>query len=286
MSKINELRRGLYAAIKPYYKQGKLPDISKKDNVGFQGWIVKTDNINCLQQLDLDDFKEIICLINPKSDIKELKKLPKNKVRIALPEICRKPKAFENIISLLLEGGYKKWEIGNYWAFSVLPIEKLDISISSSLYMLNSQAVEHAKEMNVKRVCFSIEDTLSNINVIDEYSTLTTCFVVYHDAPLFTSAGCIRDYDCKSCSGKQEIYELKKDSKKYVGISKNCQLMLFNDNPLCFAQEARNVKANFYRMDFCYKDYNALQVKQIADTVMNFKDIRGCMKANINGQKI
>ncbi|MBQ2811331.1 MAG: U32 family peptidase [Alphaproteobacteria bacterium] len=286
VSKINDLRRDLYSKIEPCHKKGTLPTISKKGNIGFKGWIIKTDDIKCLEQLNLADFAEIVCLINPKSDVSELKKLPKNKVRIALPEVCRKPKVFEPIINSLIECGYKKWEIGNYWGFSALPTEKLDISLSSSVYMLNSQAVEHAKEMKVKRVCFSIEDTLSNINLLNEKISLTSCFIVYQDAPLFISAGCIRDYDCKNCKGGVEIAELKKDGRIYTAISQNCQLMMFNDKPLCFADEAKNVKADFYRMDFCYKKYDAIKVKQIADKLMNFTDINGCVKANINSQKI
>lgn len=152
--------------------------------------------------------------------------------------------------------------------------------------MLNTQAIEHAKEIGIQKICFATEDTKENIKKLVETSSLTTCFVVYQDAPLFTSVGCIRDYDCKSCTQQLEKYELTKDGKKYVAVSHNCQLMLFNDKPLCFADEAKEIKADFYRMDFCYKQYSSENVKHIVSEVMKFKDIKECVKANINSQKI
>ena len=286
VSKINELRRLLYAKITPSFKQGILPEISARENNSFMGWVVKTDDLSCLQDLDFADFNEIIYLINPKTDVSELKSLPKNKVRIGLPEVCRNPNTFSNIINSLIECGYKKWEVGNYWGFEFLPVDRLDISLSPSVYMLNSQAIQTAKEFGVKRVSFAMEDVLSNVKVINENSSVNTCFVLYKDVPLFISAGCIRDNDCKNCKGGTEIIELNKDGKKYVAISQNCQLMMFNDNPVCFANEAKDIKANFYCMDFCYKKYTPAKVKQISDKLMSFTDIKGCIKANINSQKI
>ena len=286
VSKVNELRRLLYAKIEPCYKQGVFPQTDIRESKEFQGWIIKTDDLSCLQNLNLEDFCEIIYLINPKTTVSELKNMPKNKIRIALPEVCRKPQAFASVINSLLECGYKKWEVGNYWGLEVLPIEKIDVSFSSSIYMLNSQAIQQAKEFGAKRISFAIEDTFSNINVLNKESPVTTCFIIYQDVPLFISAGCIRDCDCKNCKAEDKVYELKKDDKKYIGISKNCQLMLFNDYPYCFAEQAKQIGANFYRMDFCYKKYTSDEVKQIVDKLMLFTDVKCCAKANINSQKI
>lgn len=286
VSKINDLRRKLYETININHKQGTLPKLSVKEQQMSQKWAIKTDNIDCLQDINLAEFSEIVYLINPKTNISDIKKLPKNKVRIALPEVCRHPKVFASLVNSLIESGYKKWEIGNYWALEVLPLGKIDVSLSPSIYMLNTQAIEHAKEIGIQKICFATEDTKENIKKLVETSSLTTCFVVYQDAPLFTSVGCIRDYDCKSCTQQLEKYELTKDGKKYVAVSHNCQLMLFNDKPLCFADEAKEIKADFYRMDFCYKQYSSENVKHIVSEVMKFKDIKECVKANINSQKI
>lgn len=286
ISKVNELRRALYAKVEPFYKKGTLPEIKKSENKKFQGWIIKVDNLAYLQDLDLSKFKEIIYLINPKTKVSELNHLPKNKIRIALPEVCRKPALFSKIIDSLLDAGYKKWEAGNYWGLEILPIKQLDVSLSSSVYMLNSQAMQNAQDFGVKRISFAIEDTLDNVKVLADKTCATSCFIVYQDAPLFISAGCIRDNDCKNCKGATEIMNLSKDNKQYTAISNNCQLMMFNNAPICFAKEAKEINSDFYRMDFCYKNYTSRDVKLIADLIMNYEDVKGCAKANINSQKI
>lgn len=286
VSKINELRRLLYAQIVPNYKKGTLPKISKKQLQKEPQWIIKTDNLQNLQEIDLSAFAEIIYLINPKTDVKDILHLPKNKVRIALPEVCRRPQIFDKIINSLLECGYKKWEVGNYWGLSVLDVKKLDVSLSSSVYTLNSQAIEMAKEFGIGRVCFAVEDMLANVKAVSDVVDVNGCFIVYQDAPLFISAGCIRDNDCKNCKGGIELINLTKDGKKYTAVSKDCQIMMFNEIPLCFANEAKNVKADFYRLDFCHKQYTPYEVKQIVDTCKRFEDVKPSQKANISSQKI
>ena len=48
VSKINELRRLLYAQIVPDYKKGSLPQTSQNKNSNKGKWIVKTDNLQNL----------------------------------------------------------------------------------------------------------------------------------------------------------------------------------------------------------------------------------------------
>ena len=105
-----------------------------------------------------DETDEIIYLLNEQSDVNELKKLPKNKLRLALPTVCRRVDKFKPLIETLLVQGYKKWEIGNYWGLSELPKNGIDLSFDAPLYMLNTQAMQMAKEMNAGRVTLSVED--------------------------------------------------------------------------------------------------------------------------------
>ena len=44
-------------------------------------FVIKIDDINYLNLLNLDNFAEVIYLISPQSDISALNKLPKNKIR-------------------------------------------------------------------------------------------------------------------------------------------------------------------------------------------------------------
>ena len=174
-----------------------------------------------------EKLDEVILLTNPETEVADVLRLPKNKVRIALPTVCRRVKDFDKIISKLLDAGYKKWEIGNYWGLSVLPIKKIDMSFDNMIYMFNCHALQMAKDMRVSRATLAVEDTLSNMENLANNSPLPIAVVVYQDVPLFTSAVCIRDNACKDCSTKPLWIKLEKDGNKYEALSKDCSLMMF-----------------------------------------------------------
>ncbi|MBP1532491.1 MAG: U32 family peptidase, partial [Alphaproteobacteria bacterium] len=189
-SVLNELRRQLYAKIEVSEVKGKLPVINGKHiEVNTPQFVIKVDKLDYLNLLNLDDFAEVIYLLNPDSEISGLHRLPKNKVRIALPAVCRKPKQYEKLVNNLLEQGYNKWEVGNYWGLEILPINRLDISLDSSLYMLNTQAIAMAQEIGASQITLSLEDIKANICNIVEKSVLKSSLIIYQDVVLFTSVG-------------------------------------------------------------------------------------------------
>lgn len=280
-SMLNELRRNLYSKIKIERQYVELPNIfGKKQNMEKGRFTIKTDNLDYLKLLDLDKFAEIIYLINPQSDIKRLSELPKNKLRIALPAVCRRPALFADIIAKLLDGGYNKWEIANYWGFEVLPCKRLDISLDSSIYMLNTQAMSMAAEIGVSLVTLSLEDNKTNICNIVEKSKINTQVVIYQDIPLFTSVGCIRDNDCARCNQQQLWFDLEREGRKFKALSDHCQMMVFDDKPYCVAEQAKDVSADYLRMDFVYRPYTPEKVKQTADKLLDFKNADDCITAN------
>lgn len=280
VSKLNELRRSLYEIIRPITEKQILPEIDFPVIEMAKKWIVKTDNIDCLSQINIDDLAEVIVLINPNMNFENLKVLPKNKLRLALPAICRNAKRYAEMIARLVSGGYKKWEIANYWSLSLLPENGIDLSFDTSLYMLNSQAVQMAKENGALRVTLSIEDCLLNWKNLADKSPLPLVLPVYQDAPLFTSAVCIRSNSCNVCNREEKLMRLKKDDKEYLALSKECQTILLASNPLCFASEAKNLAIDFYRVDFVYKKYSVEQVKKIFYKLKNFEDVEKCNKGN------
>ncbi len=286
VSEINKLRRDLYAQVEILSKNGILPPVSAPIKNANAEWVIKTDNAACLNGLDLAKFAEIIYLLKSDTSLAEIKSLPQQKLRLALPTVCRRPHIFAELIKNLLAAGYKKWEVGNYWALDMLPLQEVDLSFDTQLYMLNSEAMEEAKAIGAEKVSFAIEDTLDNIKQLTEVAPLKTTFVVYQDAPLFTSAVCIRENDCRLCSRKEKWYDLSRDGKKYQALSKDCQIMLFDKNPFCFAAEAKDVKCSYYRADFCYKPYSSEQVAEVMAKLMNFTDVANAAKGNINNQKI
>lgn len=280
ISVLNELRRQLYEQIEVVSKRGILPQIIPHKTAAPQ-WIIKTDNPESLAQVDLDSAAEIIFLLNPKSDLSALGKFPKEKIRFALPAVCRKVAEFVSLIDKLIEQGYQKWEIGNYWGLSVLPEKGIDLSFDTSLYVLNTQAMAMAQKMGAARVSLAIEDTCVNLQEIAAAAPLKTCLCIYQDAPLFTSAACIRSNPCRECRREEKWSLLNKDGNHYEVLSKDCQTMLFAEKALCFAKEAPGIRVDYYRADFVYKPYSAQKVKEIWEQLQKFQDVENTQKANL-----
>ena len=280
---LNELRRDLYAQIEPQQKLGTLPEVAKRNSTNPQ-WIVRTDNMANLAMINLDEVDEVIVLLNEDTKLNDLKVFPKNKLRLALPTICRHVNHWKTIIDKMIVAGYKKWEIANYWGVSALPKNGIDLSFDAPIYMFNSQATQMAKEIGATRICLPVEDTLNNLQIIAKNSALPVVWEVYGDIPLFTSAACIRNNDCKNCERGEKWIKLVKNGHKYDVYSKNCQTMLFDANHYCVTTEAQMVKADFYRASFVYKKYSAKQVAEIFAKLQIFADVSNCHKGNLNGR--
>ena len=76
-SLLNDLRRQLYAQIIVEYKTGVLPSVEKIVRKTASKWIIKTDDWIKISAIDLDDVDEIVYLLNEKTNVSDLKKLPK-----------------------------------------------------------------------------------------------------------------------------------------------------------------------------------------------------------------
>lgn len=286
VSLLNELRRGLYEQIKSEDKHKELPVFIANRVSNKPQWIIKTDELDNLKNLNLDEIAEVIWGLSPDSSPEQAKFLPKSKLRLALPAICRNPGGFTSLINRLMDQGYCKWEVANYWGLGVLPESGIDLSFDASLYMLNSQAIAQAQEMNASRVTLALEDDLKNLKIVAENSMLPVVMTVYQDVPLFTSADCIRNSSCKDCLREERWINLKRDGKNYQALSKDCQVMLFADEPYRMAAEAKDVKVDFYRADFCYKKYQPREVGNLFEKLKNFEKCSDCSKAKLYKQNL
>jgi len=267
ISILNELRRKLYSEIVIEHQKQELPEFEVKKRTNPK-WIVRTDDAEVIKALDFDKLAEVIFMLSADVEGDEWKKVPKNKLRLALPAVCRNIPKMKKIIDKLLAQGYCKWEIANYWGLAVLPEKGIDLSFDTSVYMFNSQAVAMAKEFGASRVCLALEDCLQNWQDICAKAAVSVVLPVYQDVPMFTSAACIRSNPCKLCSRSEKWMHLTRDGKKYNVLSKNCQTMLFRNTPLCFDKEYKNVGVDYYRIDFMYKKYAPDEVQQILKNYM------------------
>lgn len=280
-STANEIRRAFYSSLPLTLKEGKLSSLPMSKTPKKKEFSIKTDNLATLQMLDLSKLKEIIYLISESSETEGLSNLPKEKIRIALPYVCRHPSVFQKKIELLIKDGYTKWEVSNFWALQMLKNFSVDLHFGSFLYVMNTEALLQARKMRATGITFAIEDTLLNIKELADSSFLDTSLIIYQDVPLFTSAVCIKKTDCAHCSKKTEWRTLHLQKNTYEALSVPCQTMLFKKEPLCLASVSKDINATLYQMDFCYKPYTSKEVYEMTRRLMNFEDITPSHQGNL-----
>ena len=281
MSILNELRRNLYAQVKPIRDSIELKQPAPRPLPSKFKWIIQIDQSSKCSQINLDSLDEIIYLISEKSTPEDIELLPKSKVRIALPVICRTPSKLQSLINCLLAKGYKKWEINNYWGLNVLPSEGVDLSFGNMLYMFNSQAAAFAQTIGATRITLGVEDTYANIQALAQNSPLPVVFTVYQNAPLFTSAVCVRDNSCAECDKKLKWSKLEKNGQHYLLKSENCQTEVYSVQAFSAADELSVLAVDYAKADFCGLDYTPSEVAAIWQKLYHRENPIGTNKANL-----
>ena len=281
VSMLNELRRDLYAKVKLVASETVIEKPQARNKPNKPKWIVQIDSLDKCARLDLRKIDEIIYLLDEETALEDIKSLPKDKIRIALPIICRNVTKFQSLINQLLDAGYKKWEINNYWGFSVLPTKNIDLSLGNMLYMFNTQAVAMAKDMGATRITLGLEDTQDNLQKLSDISPLPVVFTVYQNPALFVSAVCVRDNSCAECDKKVCWGNLEKDGKQYLLKSVNCQTEVYSAKAFSAADELSNLSCDYAKADFCHINYTADEVSTIWQKLYSKENPLGTAKANI-----
>ena len=271
MSTLNQLRRDLYEKIEIVAKHGALPNTDTRALPQSAKWILKTDDIEKIKGVDLSDFAEVIVLLTEELDFKKLSNLPKEKVRIALPTWSLNPFHLKEKVKEAFKAGYTHFEIGNVWGLEAVP-KGADITADSSFYMMNSEAIELAKEWGIKRITLPVEDTLENLRVVSQKAALPCVLSVYQDVALFQSVNCLTR-NCAVCQKKECRMRLTKNGQIYHVWTKDCQTTVFNEKPFYIGAEREKIKADFYRIDFINRPYTPEEVKAVIQKVRTGENI-------------
>ena len=163
----------------------------------------------------------------------------------------------------------------------MLPQKGIDLTFDNSIYTMNTQAVQMAKQMGAKRVTLSFEDTLENLSDLASKSALPVVLTAYSNVPLFISANCIRPHDCKHCSGGIQWFKLKKDNQEYDALSEPCQTMVFNKRAFYTGKDFKQINPDYLRIDFMYKDYTTEQMANILNAVREGKNLPNTYNGNL-----
>ena len=176
------------------------------------------------------------------------------------------------------KAGYTRFEIGNVWGLEAVP-KDADITADSSLYMMNSEAIQQAKDWGIKRITLPVEDTLDNLESVSEKAALPTVLTVYQDVPLFQSVNCLTRH-CAVCQKRECRIRLTKEGQIYHVWTKDCQTTVFNERPFYIGDERKKVTADFYRIDFINRPYTPEEVNGIIAKVRSGENIP-CISGNL-----
>ena len=271
MSTLNALRRDLYEKIEIVPKKGTLPKTEKRLLPETPKWILKTDDIAKIKGINLTDFEEVILVLSDEFDLEILADLPKKKVRLALPTWCLNPYHLKEKVQQAWKLGYTRFEIGNVWGLEVVP-SGADMTADASFYMMNTEAIQQAKNWGIKRITLPIEDTLENLKSVSEKSPLPTVLTLYQDVPLFQSVNCLTRH-CAVCQKRECRMRLTKGGQIYHVWTKDCQTSVFNDKPFYIGEERKKVVADFYRIDFINRPYTPAEVATIIQKIQGVENI-------------
>ncbi len=282
VSVLNDVRRRLYESIAACTKPAKTPALPPYKFSGNTGrapkWILKTDDVRALAQIELNTVDEITIVLNPKLRPADIAHLPMEKVRLSLPPINRTATLITpKMIAAFWDAGYHRWETGNPGALTLIPTGA-DVAFDFTLSCLNRQAMAQSFELGATRVTFSPEDAADNIRPLAEL-TDKTCLVVYQDTPLFLSDNCVKENDCKTCDKTTQITTVTNDKgTRFTVISRACQTIVTRETALCLTPT--DIPAGWYRVDLCYKSYTATQAAHVWETVRNGKRVKNAFTGN------
>ena len=283
VSLLNDLRRDLYVKIdEDIAKRARAKRTAVIENalkntaqaaakvLSARKLIVKTDDERNLKALSGDDFSrifEIVFEILP--DRFSLPDLPKEKLRFALPAVCRawETDKTRRLIADLKAAGFNKWEIGNVWGLNALDTAKDDVSADATLYAANVQAAKMLCDLGLTRFT-AAQETPAPEKIFAAFPD-KALGIAYQDTPLFISETCPRKTlhgACLKCGGDFNL-PLSSRYGKFEAVGRACRFWLMSERPHFKIDEVLKANAHLIRADFVRRAPDADKVKETLKTL-------------------
>jgi collagenase-like PrtC family protease len=303
VSKLNELRRQIVAALEPRVaEQSRAIVEAAREDLLADGpepgpsaeplsWSVKTDRLAHLSAFapeDWSDVREVVIDIG-REPLGELEtgiaalaeSVGRERIRVALPMITRRweEASLRKQIARLRELGLRRWEASNLSAWSFLDIDPreperagLDLAADWPLYVLNRLSARHLGELGATSVVLSPEDGRENLAALLGRLGERATVVVFQDTPLFLSESCPNATLAGGCPGpakcRFESMEMRSNSHgtEVIAINDRCRTITINRRPFCLGRRRRELEqagARVFRADFVWRRYDPAEVRRI-----------------------
>ncbi len=285
VSQMNELRRQLTAEAERKYGEALAGKIRRVQDGVCGGnskletrtpefmWSIKVERVGHLDHFTEDDWGEEIVVEIAQDPLDRLKtklaKLPRDRVRLALPMITRKweEKEIGDKILELQRAGWTKWEIANASGWRSLKRETGNFAADWSVYVTNSEAARQVMDLGASRFTLSPEDGLDNMEkLLAEFGGKATV-IVYQDTPLFISETCVRA-EARPCPGpekcRRDLLEMTSShGDDVIAVNRDCRTILIGKEPYCLGdrlEELKDAGAISLRADFINRPYKPSEI--------------------------
>ena len=298
MSLMNDVRRRLIESldakrkeVRQIYVDSVLAEIApqecpKSDTIKTSIKIDQPFQLNMLSDDDIAAMHEIVFAVGKThpSALKETlahlaARIPKYKIRIALPTISRPnvtPYQWQTMLIDLRNAGWTRYEVGNIGAFSVVSGKTCDITADWTLYTMNTVAAATWEKLGIKAMTVCPEDMEDNTMELLRFLGEKLRVVVYQNTVLARSAVCIMKSVAGFCPGKanckfqRPLTLTRADGVQLTAVNDNCTTTLLQTPP---RDEIARIPmwiqngARHFVMDFTGVDNAPVAVKNVWEKV-------------------
>ena len=251
-------------------------------------WLLKVDRpylLNLLSTAELEPAHEIIVDLGMTSDediLEPLKalsvKVGHKRLRLSLPVLYRandqQQHNWSALANRLLQLGFRKWQISNFYALPLLDAGKVtpgNCSITSDwpFYVTNRVAAHFLAEQGIERITLAPDDTLENtMTLLDDLVPIAEV-PIFQDTPLAISAVCANASMRGFCPGKRvcTFHELElsnRNGEELIAINHQCQSVFLRKQPLDRSSRLPSLAAagaRYFRADFIWRNWTPRDVR-------------------------
>ncbi|HET6437172.1 MAG TPA: U32 family peptidase [Anaeromyxobacter sp.] len=307
VSRLNEARRELLAALERRLAEEMAERVSRaRADLGFgpapfpsarTGWTVKVDALQTLDAFEAEDFADLDDAVldlgrEPvRGLVERLEGLStraggRDRIRLGLPIVVRawEEKGLRAKVAALREAGHVRFELTNPASWSLLGIRPsdpggLDLTSDWSLYAVNRAAAQQLREMGVRRVTLSTEDSHGNLSALVPGLGPAASVVVYEDSPLFISESCPFANLLEACPGPSRCaFETLELTSSHGGgvevVNERCRSVTVSAEPFNLSPRLgvlREMGVRSLRVHFLHRRYDPLRARGIWRALRRFE---------------
>ena len=250
-------------------------------------WLLKVDRpflLNLFTAKELESAHEVILDLGMTADddiIAALRglsaKIDPKRIRLAMPTLQRVNDEHDwpTLINRLLLQGFRKWQIANLGALTLLAQGKVtpqncSVTADWPLYVTNCTAAHFLADQCFERVTLAPDDTLENTTALLNDLAPIAEVPVFQDTPLAISDVCANASMKGYCPGQHickftELELTGRNGEELLAVNHRCQSVFLRKQPLdriAILPRLAAAGARYFRVDFLWRNWAPREVRE------------------------